>query len=203
MTERMGNRLLVGGALGVFLVGMLLAVAFGVGDGDEGRTAAPTTTAATRRPAPRPKPSPRPARFVRLAPAGAFDPEGDGRERDEEAGLAVDGRADTAWRTERYSSFFKDGVGLVLDAGRTVRVEQVVVDTPTPGYRAEIRLGASRERPVRRRLARPDGHGTDALPGRAARGPVRRRLGRRAAARLGRRGGGGARPGAIEYSGVD
>jgi hypothetical protein len=187
MTERMGNRLLVGGALGVFVVGMLLAVASGVGGGDEGRTAAPTTTAATRRPAPRPTPSPRPARFVRLAPAGAFDPEGDGRERDEEAGLAVDGRADTAWRTERYSSFFKDGVGLVLDAGRTVRIEQVVVDTPTPGYRAEIRLGAAR-----------DGHGEDALPGRAAHGPVRRRLGRRAAARLGRRGGGGARPGAIE-----
>ena len=84
---------------------------------------------------------------MRLAPAGAFDPEGDGRERDEEAGLAVDGRADTAWRTEHYSSFFKDGVGLVLDAGRTVRVEQVVVDTPTPGYRAEIRLGASRDGP--------------------------------------------------------
>jgi hypothetical protein len=153
MTERMGNRFLVGGALGVFLVGMLLAVAFGVGDGDEGRTAAPTTraapttTATTRRPAPRPKPGPRPARFVRLAPAGAFDPEGDGRERDEEAGLAVDGRADTAWRTERYSSFFKHGVGLVLDAGRTVRVEQVVVDTPSPGYRAEIRLGASRRGP--------------------------------------------------------
>jgi hypothetical protein len=147
MTERMGNRLLVGCALGVFVVGMLLAVASGVGGGDEGRTAAPTTTGATRRPAPRPTPSPRPARFVRLAPAGAFDPEGDGRERDEEAGLAVDGRADTAWRTERYSSFFKDGVGLVLDAGRTVRIEQVVVDTPTPGYRAEIRLGAARDGP--------------------------------------------------------
>ena len=149
MTERMGNRLLVGGALGVFVVGMLLAVVFGVGGGDEGRTAAPAepATTTTARPAPRPAPRPRPARFVRLAPAGAFDPEGDGRERDEEAGLAVDGRADTAWRTERYRSFFKDGVGLVLDAGRTVRVEQVVVDTRTPGYRAEIRLGASRDGP--------------------------------------------------------
>jgi hypothetical protein len=35
----------------------------------------------------------------------------------------------------------------VLDAGRRVRVEQVVVDTPTPGFRAEIRLGASRDGP--------------------------------------------------------
>ena len=147
MTERMGNRVLVGGALGVFLLGLLLAVTFGLGADDEGRTAAPAEPATTATPAPRPTPKPRAARLVRLAPAGAFDPEGDGRERDEEAGLAVDGRADTAWRTERYSSFFKDGVGLVLDAGRTVRVEQVVVDTPTPGYRAEIRLGPSREGP--------------------------------------------------------
>ena len=147
MTERMGNRVLVGGALGVFLLGLLLAVSFGLGEEDEGRTAAPAEPATRATPSPRPTPKPRAARFVRLAPAGAFDPEGDGRERDEEAGLAVDGRADTAWRTERYSSFFKDGVGLVLDAGRTVRVEQVVVDTPTPGYRAEIRLGASRAGP--------------------------------------------------------
>ncbi len=62
-----------------------------------------------------------PRRSSALAAAGAFDPEGDGRERDEEAGLAVDGRRDTAWRTEQYSSFFKDGVGLVLDAGRRVQ----------------------------------------------------------------------------------
>ena len=70
---------------------------------------------------------------MQLTAAGAFDPEGDGRERDEEAPLAVDGRKETAWRTERYSRFFKTGVGLVLDAGRRVRVEQVVLDTPTPG----------------------------------------------------------------------
>ena len=67
---------------------------------------------------------------MRLSAAGALDPEGDGRERDEEAGLAVDGRQDTAWRTERYASFFKEGVGLVLDAGRRVRLERVVVDAP-------------------------------------------------------------------------
>lgn len=152
MTDRMGNRLLVGAGLGVFLVGILLAVSLGLGDDETstGTPATPATTAPAPRPAARPTPRPRPARFVRLAPAGAFDPEGDGRERDEEAGLAVDGRADTAWRTERYSTFFKQGVGLVLDAGRTVRVEQVVVDTPTPGYRAEIRLGASRDGPFAR-----------------------------------------------------
>ena len=87
---------------------------------------------------------------MRLAAAGAFDPEGDDRERDEEAGLAVDGRADTSWRTERYSRFFKSGVGLVLDAGRRVRVERVIVHAVTPGSRAEIRLGNARQGPFTR-----------------------------------------------------
>ena len=149
MTERIGNRLLAGVALGVFVVGLWLAVTMGVGDdeGDGGAAARATTTTAPRPKPPVAPPRPRQARFVELTPAGAFDPEGDGRERDEEARFAVDGRRDTSWRTERYRSFFKRGVGLVLDAGRLVRVEQVVVETPAPGYRAEIRLGASRGGP--------------------------------------------------------
>ena len=148
MTERIGNRVLAGVALGVFVVGLWLAVATGVGDDEGDGAAAPATTTGAPRPKPRVvPPRPRQARFVDLTAAGAFDPEGDGRERDEEARLAVDGRRDTSWRTERYRSFFKTGVGLVLDAGRLVRVEQVVVETPAPGYRAEIRLGASREGP--------------------------------------------------------
>jgi hypothetical protein len=89
-------------------------------------------------------------RVVKLTAAGAFDPEGDGHERDEEASLAVDGNESTFWRTERYSRFFKTGVGLVLDAGRPVRVRQVVVDSGTPGVRAEIRLGSARAGPFTR-----------------------------------------------------
>ena len=106
------------------------------------------------RSAPKPKPKPASAvsrpRFVKLAAAGAYDPEGDGHERDEEAPLAVDGRQSTFWRTERYSRFFKTGVGLVLDAGRRVRVTQVVVDTATPGIRAEIHLGQTPDGPFAR-----------------------------------------------------
>ena len=167
------ERILGGVALGALLVGLWLAVSTGL-DGDEGDVAVPTeppvTMTAPVRTTPRPT-RPRPAPFVRLAAVGALDPEGDGRERDEEAGLAVDGRADTAWRTERYSSFFKDGVGLVLDAGRVVRVEQVVVDVPEPGARAAIRLGSDR-----------DGLFATASPPRALNGrtafPVARRPGR-------------------------
>jgi hypothetical protein len=147
MLTASGRRLLAGGALATFLVGLGLAVVLGLGNDDSAGSTA-TTTAAASQPAPAPRPvRPRPARLVQLTAAGAFDPEGDGRERDEEASLAVDGREDTAWRTERYSRFFKTGVGLVLDAGRSVRIEQVIVDSPTPGIRAEIRVGSARTGP--------------------------------------------------------
>jgi hypothetical protein len=136
-----GRRLLVAGALATFLVGLGLAIVLGLG-GDEAATtgASPATTTQRRQAQPRTQRPPA-ARLVSLTAAGAFDPEGDGRERDEEASLAVDGRRETFWRTERYSNFFKNGVGLVLDAGRRVRVEQVIVDSPTPGIQAEIRVG--------------------------------------------------------------
>ena len=144
-------RILAAGALAVLLLALGWAVANGLDEDDAAsqepakRETAVTTT--------RPKPTTRPvarARFVKLTAAGAFDPEGDGHERDEEASLAVDGDRSTFWRTERYSRFFKTGVGLVLDAGRRVRVRQVVVDSATPGVRAEIRIGNSRTGPFTR-----------------------------------------------------
>jgi len=144
-------RILAAGALAVLLLALGWAVANGL-DEDDAASQAPATreTAVTTT---RPKPTTRPvarARFVKLTAAGAFDPEGDGHERDEEASLAVDGDRSTFWRTERYSRFFKTGVGLVLDAGRAVRVRQVVVDSATPGVRAEIRIGSSRTGPFTR-----------------------------------------------------
>lgn len=140
-------RLLAAAALAAFLICLLLAVALGLGGGDDGGGAAAVPT--TKAPAPPPPAPPKPAPFAKLAAVGAYDPEGDGRERDEESRFAVDGRRDTAWQTERYSTFFKSGVGLVLDAGRRVRVERVVVESPTAGARAEIRLGNSPEGPFR------------------------------------------------------
>ena len=144
-------RILAAGALAVLLLALGWAVANGL-DEDDAASQAPATreTAVTTT---RPKPTTRPvarARFVKLTAAGAFDPEGDGHERDEEASLAVDGDRSTFWRTERYSRFFKTGVGLVVDTGRRVRVRQVVVDSATPGVRAEIRIGSSRTGPFTR-----------------------------------------------------
>ena len=144
-------RILAAGALAVLLLALGWAVANGLDEDDAASQAPPTqeTVVTTTRPKPTPRPA-APARLVRLRAAGAIDPEGDGRERDEEASLAVDGNPSTFWRTERYSRFFKKGVGLVLDAGRRVRVRQVVVDSPTPGVRAEIRIGGSRTGPFTR-----------------------------------------------------
>ena len=133
-------------ALGALFIGLWLAVSIGLEE-DSAAPEPPATTTRPSTPKPPSTPPPRAAPFVRLSAAGGFDPEGDGRERDEEAGLAVDGRQDTAWRTERYASFFKEGVGLVLDAGRRVRLERVVVDAPGAGGRAAIRLGDERDGP--------------------------------------------------------
>jgi hypothetical protein len=144
-------RLLAAGALAVLLLALGWAVANGLDEDDAASQAPPTreTVATTTRPKPAKPPAAR-SRFVKLTAAGAFDPEGDGHERDEEAPLAVDGNRSTFWRTERYSRFFKTGVGLVLDAGRAVRVRQVVVDSGTPGVRAEIRIGSSPTGPFTR-----------------------------------------------------
>ena len=142
-------RLLAAVALGAFLVALGVAIVTGLGSDEGGAVprAVPTTRTTTHA---RTKPArPKPAPFVRLTAVGAFDPEGDGRERNEEAAFAVDGRPDTLWRTEHYSSFFKSGVGLVLDMGRRARVERVLVDSPSPGSTAEIQLGDSPQGPFR------------------------------------------------------
>jgi len=142
-------RLLAAVALVVFLVSLGAAVMLGLGDDESAAVGSPAPTTGTKTPV-REKPvRPKPAPFVKLTAVGAFDPEGDGQERNEEAPLAVDGSATTFWRTEHYSSFFKSGVGLVLDMGRRARVERVLVVSPTPGSSAEIQLGDSPQGPFR------------------------------------------------------
>jgi len=150
MTPKSTDRVRIAVAVGLaaLFVGLWLAVSRGL---DDPNVAAPPVTTGSSAPPPPPTTparTPKAAPFVRLTAVGALDPEGDGRERDEEARLAVDGRRDTAWRTERYSTFFKDGVGLVLDLGRRLRVEQVIVDAPSRGARAAIRLGERRDGPL-------------------------------------------------------
>ncbi len=144
------NRLLAAGALAAFFVAMLVIVVTSTGGGGGSTTTVtaptrprPTTTrATTTRPAPA---SPR----VKLTAVGAYDPEGDGHENDDLAPLAVDGDATTFWKTERYHSFGKTGVGLVLDAGRVRPLDRILVSTDETGAAAEIEVGNNPNGPFR------------------------------------------------------
>jgi len=84
---------------------------------------------------------------VSLQGVGDYDPQGNGGEHSSTAPLATDGNISTYWMTESYGSQdfggLKDGVGLVLDAGHPVKLAQLTVKTPTPGFTAEIQSGNS------------------------------------------------------------
>ena len=76
----------------------------------------------------------------------AYDPDGGDGEHDDEASLATDGDPSTFWRTQTYNSqlsAFKSGVGVVLDTGEPLTLEQLALTTDTPGFSAEIQAGNS------------------------------------------------------------
>lgn len=84
----------------------------------------------------------------------AYDPEGDGGERDGDVTLATDSDPDTAWKTERYSTAdfgnLKSGVGLLFRFGGPVRADQVVIGSDSAGVAFQI-LGpeiAPNQRPL-------------------------------------------------------
>jgi serine/threonine-protein kinase len=56
----------------------------------------------------------------------------------------IDEDEDTRWRTDRYRSAdfgnLKDGLGIVVDLGDTVRLATVTLTTPSPGITYEIRI---------------------------------------------------------------
>ena len=83
---------------------------------------------------------------VELQGAASFDPQppGDGEEHSERVQDATDGDPATYWTTENYNTFFKPGVGLVLDAGEPRELSQIAITTDTPGFTAEIRAGQLR-----------------------------------------------------------
>jgi eukaryotic-like serine/threonine-protein kinase len=72
----------------------------------------------------------------------SYDPFGP--DKTEHAGAAVnvtDGNPATYWATETYNdapSLNKPGVGVVVDAGRVVRLSRLTIVTDTPGFTAEI-----------------------------------------------------------------
>jgi tRNA A-37 threonylcarbamoyl transferase component Bud32 len=81
-------------------------------------------------------------RVVSVAASSAkdFDPIGGDGEHSSEAFKAVDKDPDTIWDTETYRAgdLQKDGVGLYVDAKPATRARTLVVETPQPGWRADI-----------------------------------------------------------------
>ena len=114
------SRLLAAGALVAFFV-VLFVIVTRSRNNDNNSTTTTTSTRTTARTTPtRPTTTARNPGTprIKLAAVGAYDPEGDGHENDDLAPQAVDGDTATFWKTEHYHSFWKTGVGLVLDARR-------------------------------------------------------------------------------------
>jgi serine/threonine-protein kinase len=88
---------------------------------------------------------------VALAGVSGYDPQGTGGEHDADASKATDGDPSTFWYTEHYRSAdfggLKDGVGLVVDAGRATKVARITVTSATPGFSARIESGRSASGP--------------------------------------------------------
>ncbi|TDE52878.1 serine/threonine protein kinase [Nonomuraea mesophila] len=88
------------------------------------------------------------AEAVKPESAKGFDPLGDGDEKSDIAKLAIDGKPGTLWKTESYSSAdlgrLKDGVGLLLDMGKSMQISDVVATLgDAPGATVELKVGDS------------------------------------------------------------
>jgi tRNA A-37 threonylcarbamoyl transferase component Bud32 len=72
--------------------------------------------------------------------AQAFDPYGGDGEHDELAAAVLDRIPGTSWMTSSYTGGFgsKPGVGISIDARPQTRATQLVIDTPTPGWKGII-----------------------------------------------------------------
>jgi eukaryotic-like serine/threonine-protein kinase len=85
---------------------------------------------------------------VHFADVTTYDPPpGDGQEHDSEARNAIDGKAGTYWQTQQYSNShfgnLKDGVGLVLDSGKSQKLTRLTVSSGTPGFTVIVKSSQS------------------------------------------------------------
>src|SRR5262245_20760591 len=143
-----GARILALLALGAFFAAIAALALSSLGGGGSSKQTTPKATT----PAPTtPKPSPPPPRpvtkSVHVVGTAAYDPLGDGHENDAEVSMATDGDRSTYWSTARYYTWFKKGVGLVLDAGKPANLTTLRVVTDTPGFAAEVQAGSRPQGP--------------------------------------------------------
>ncbi len=80
--------------------------------------------------------------------ASQYNPFGTSPEDPSTVGLAIDGNPDTAWSTSTYLAgvLDKSGVGFYVDAKPGVAADRAVLETPTPGFDAQV-WGADRIEP--------------------------------------------------------
>jgi eukaryotic-like serine/threonine-protein kinase len=97
-------------------------------------------------PGPGPASAPKSPGLSQVALGGSaaqdYDPEGDGEESHGQVRNAIDGNRTTSWDTEIYSGGFagshKKGVGLYVDAGKSIVARKLTLVSSTPGYEARI-----------------------------------------------------------------
>jgi serine/threonine-protein kinase len=95
-----------------------------------------------------------PGSAVQLSGLGDYNPSPSKDSHADSAGAATDGDPSTVWYTQIYGSADfgglmagYGGLGLLLDAGRPVKLAHLTVQTPTPGFTAQIRAGTSQDGP--------------------------------------------------------
>jgi eukaryotic-like serine/threonine-protein kinase len=88
---------------------------------------------------------------VTLHGVGNYEPSGPPDRHANTASAATDGNPSTDWTTQHYFSpafgGLMPGLGLVVDAGRSVKLGSLTVRTPTPGFTAQIQAGSSPQGP--------------------------------------------------------
>jgi serine/threonine-protein kinase len=88
---------------------------------------------------------------VTLSGVGDYDPTGNPDSHGNTARAATDGNPGTSWYTQIYATpqfgNLKPGLGLVVDAGSATKLKTLTVQTPTPGFVAQIKAGSSRSGP--------------------------------------------------------
>ncbi|MBW3654058.1 MAG: protein kinase [Actinobacteria bacterium] len=123
------------------LLGLLLLVVAGAGG-----LAYMAAQRAERGTGPREHVAPAPPQLEPVAlkqrAASDYDPLGDnGEEHPQETSAVVDGDPQSTWSTETYHGGLaaqKAGVGIVLDAPPGVAARQIQIQTPAPGFTAEV-----------------------------------------------------------------
>jgi hypothetical protein len=125
--------------VGLGLAGWQLATALGDGTGDApSPDASATESTSGQRP-------------LKVASVAAFDPPpaGNGEENDDRAARVLDGNTSTVWTTKTYNDQFgptglKEGVGLMLDLGRSETVRSVAIALRGSGTDLELRVSDRR-----------------------------------------------------------